>query len=139
MFPLTDQRKILYHLKKDFGRPCNWVRMLEQGFNSTTGQIERTNLVLPMKTIPLPREQAAAFQYSLTFLARNSNFQYGGTYDVGTRDFIFDSGDFPVSFEPSNQDRIIFDGKEYEVKSVSPFDLIATSIMVTAKATEQGG
>ena len=138
MQDFRDMRNTLYQLKRSFGRPVSWRRVLAQTSNDTTGIISTTNLDLPVTAIILPREQDANFSYTLTYLAMNKNFQYGALYDAAIQDFVFDSGDFPTDFKPSNTDKVVLGTKIYDVSRIGAFDIFDTAILVTAKYTEHG-
>lgn len=57
------------------------------------------------------------FQYALGFVRANSNFTYGGYFEVGDRIGIIDGSTIDV--EPTIKDYIVYESRRYDIASVS--------------------
>jgi hypothetical protein len=65
-------------------------------------------------------------------ISSNKEFVSGGTYDVGTRDFIIDRRDCPNLPELSADDWLVYDNDKYQIKTVQKFE-VGTGWIITAK------
>ena len=121
-------RRNLYDLKKTWGVQVDWFRLLGSAFNVETGKMvtnwEKFSI---RRGILLPSQLDRTAMYSLSYLAANKNFVYGGLFDTDNRMLIIDVRDLPRTFQidasqPEFNDKIIAEHKRYQLKRVFDFD-----------------
>lgn len=125
-------RQALYSLKRDYGAEITVYKLVSSETEVTTGarqivtesyRVKRA-IVMPVK---ITRDQ----KQSISLISSNKEFVEGGTYDVGTRDFIIDRRDISLP-ELSADDWIIYNRKKYQIRSVENFEVDAGWI-ITAR------
>jgi hypothetical protein len=111
----------IYKLKRMYGGP---IIVYKQGTPKTdydTGEMEwidrsvirvRLAIILPVK---IERTQAQG----ISIISAGKEFAYGGMYDKGSRWFYIDPRDLPKGYEIKRDDWIVYDGKKYEIESIT--------------------
>ena len=74
------------------------------------------------RAIILPVKVAREIATSITIVAANKMMVYGGAYDAGTRQFMFDAFDMPRDFQFAKDDFILYNDRRYEIKSYEEFE-----------------
>jgi hypothetical protein len=111
-------RQLLYTLKRQYGGPADVYQLVSSDTTYTTGvkkKFYRKTVI--SKCIILPVKVVREVATSITVVAANKMMVYGGSYDAGTRQFIFDARDLAANFDFQKDDFILYNGRRYEVKS----------------------
>jgi hypothetical protein len=99
-------------LKKDYGVPVKYGRLVKNQLNLDTGINSVTKEVyLIRKAIQLPTKLHRKFVQDIAYLAANKNFTYGALFDEKVSLFIVDSRDLPRGFR-LNMDDFLFIGHQ---------------------------
>jgi len=116
-------RKILYNLKRQYGGRVDVYKLGSTDTNYETGikTYTRTMICVP-KCIVLPVKIQREVVQSISQISADKAFVYGGTYDAGTRMFIIDARDLPNDYEIVNDDWLVYDGRRYDIKSITEFE-----------------
>lgn len=116
-------RQLLYSLKRQYGGPLIIYKLESSTVDYETGI--KTTFVSTTKihrAIILPVKVAREVATSITIVAANKMMVYGGSYDAGIRQFVFDARDLPDNFNFSKDDFIVYNGRRYEIKSYEEFE-----------------
>jgi len=114
-------KKLLYRLKRIWGQPISVRRPLTNTHNVETGAISRTYTTYSIdRAIIMPISEARKFKYSLSYVAGNKNFTYGGFYDQQSRFLILDKAD--VDIIPNADDNIQISGDIYIVVTTETYE-----------------
>jgi hypothetical protein len=124
-------RRTLYSLKRQYWGRVDMYKLVVANSDYETGTktYTRTMVTVP-KAIVLPVKIAREAVQGISTISANKAFVYGGTYDAGTRTFIFDTRDLPDSYEIVMDDWMIYNGRRYDIKSISEFEQHAAWIVV---------
>jgi len=127
-------RKTLYSLKREFGFPVTFHKLietynLETGARTPTIEIKKVNRVIVM-----PDALQRKFDYDLAYIAAAKNFTYGGFYDTSLRRIIVDRQDLG-NFELELGMYFIWSEKRWEIAKIVEFEL-QTGFIVFARAVE---
>lgn len=68
-------------------------------------------IILPVK---ITREQTQ----TISMISSDKQFVYGGYYDRHARRFFIDPRDLPSGYVIEQDDHIVYDGKQYEIKEI---------------------
>jgi len=121
-----ERRSAIYDLKRRSGEPLDWYTNQGSSFDTVTGKTEYSWKVIKVrKAIVLPNQMDRAFKFSLSYLAANKNFIYGGEFDKSLIQVIIDLRDLPRDFqnrEVNQSDKICLNGKVYQIRSIEIFD-----------------
>lgn len=118
----------LYNLKKHWGIPVEWYQLIETSMDVTTGILDTDYKVVKIrKGVLLPKKSNRGFKYSLSYLAANKNFVYGGYFDTDERFLIVDVRDLPHDWNVDHNqveynDKLIIDGQRYNLKKSEDYD-----------------
>lgn len=118
----------LYNLKKHWGSPVEWYQLIDTSMDVTTGLLDTNYKVVKIrKGILLPKQGTRGFKYSLSYLAANKNFVYGGYFDSDKRYLIVDVRDLPKDWNVDHNqveynDKIIIDGQRYSLTKSEDYD-----------------
>lgn len=110
-------RRVLYKLKRRFGKPIHYVRIINPGtVNLDTGKrdIEQLDSTFIRKVVVLPKRMQEKFVYDLAFISANRNFTEGGFFDRVDCVFLIDARDLKVRVDTTN-DYIIWSNERYNV------------------------
>lgn len=114
-------RKVIYRLKRDYGFPITFYKVISETLNLETG--ERTPVIDYIKikrAIALPSQLQQKFEYDLAYIAAAKNFTYGGLYDTSLKRIIIDGNDLG-DFIPDVKDYFIMNERRWEVGRVDEF------------------
>lgn len=116
----------LYMLKRQYGGCIDIYRRLGGETDHETGIVTVEKDVITVKrAIILPAKVVRITDQTISVISANKQFVYGGSYNKGTRLFIIDRRDVPQldlkTFELTEEDWIVYDGRKYEIKE---FELI---------------
>jgi hypothetical protein len=126
-------RRALYSLKRDYGAPIEIYKLADSQTDVRTGSKSVTKSMFPIRRgIVLPEKLDRVAQQSISLISSNKQFVSGGTYDVGTREFIIDRRDCPLLQTLSADDWIVYNLGKYQIKNIQSFEANAGWI-VTAK------
>lgn len=128
-------RNVLYALKRQYGFPVTFTKILTSSVNPETGRqtAERRTLTV-RRAIVLPSLMQRKFAYDLTFIAQNKNFTYGGFYDTSRRRLIIDRRDVPSDFDVEIDDYFIFEDRRWQVAEVEEFEFKTGLIIIGQEA-----
>ena len=115
---------VLYYLKHQLGIDAQLYRISTDSVNRATGEktISRTTIKIK-RMIVFPVRSIMKFQQTISYLAANKNFTYGGEFKIGDRELIIDQRDLPTrNYELSMSDYIVFDGKRYNIVDTIALD-----------------
>ena len=127
-------RRALYSLKRDYGARFDIYKLNSSATDARTGEKTISKTPYPILRGPvMPVRMQRGSQQSISLISNNKEFVSGGTYDVGTRDFIVDRRDCPALPELTPDDWIVYNGKKYQIKTVEAFEVDAGWI-ITAKS-----
>jgi hypothetical protein len=116
-------RQLLYSLKRQYGGPVTIYKLEDSTTDYETGIktqfVSKTDV---RRGIILPVKVAREVATSITLVAANKMMVYGGSYDAGVRQFIFDAQDLPSDFNFNKDDFIIYNNRRYEIKSYEEFE-----------------
>lgn len=111
----------IYKLKRMYGAE---IAVYKQGTPSTdydTGEMEWVNRSVTRirQAIVLPVKIERTQTLGIAVISAGKEFAYGGMYDTGSRWFYIDPRDLPKGYEIKRDDWIVYDGKKYEVESIT--------------------
>ncbi len=116
-------RETLYALKRDYGDRIDIYKLLSSSTDELTGAKVITKDYFPIRrAIVMPEKKDRTVQQSISLISANKEFVQGGTYDVGTRDFIVERRDCPNLPELGADDWIVYEGLKYQIKTVETFE-----------------
>jgi hypothetical protein len=105
-------RDTLYQMKKDYGVPVKYGRLVKNELNLDTGINTVTKEVyLIRKAVLLPTKLMRKFVQDIAYLAANKNFTYGALFDEKLSLLIIDSRDLPRGLQ-LNMDDFLFMGHQ---------------------------
>ena len=113
--------RLVYRLKHELGEPLTWVLKkgvtVDIGSGNTSEELEKTYI---HRAIVFPIKYAEEFKYSISYLATNKNFVYGGYFGSSHLGIVIDLRDIPLEdITDRMDDRVILqDGSEYEVGGI---------------------
>ena len=117
-------RRLLYSLKKGYGYPITFYRVVSETLNVETGV--RTPVISYHKVdkvIILPSILQRRFESDTL----TKDFHYGSYYDTALRRLIVDPRDFS---DIKNNDYFIWEGKRYEVSQVHDLENDAALLII---------
>lgn len=116
-------RRLLYSLKRQYRGRVDIYKLDSTDTDYETGvkTYVRTMVTVPKCIVVPVKIQREAVQ-TISIISANKAFVYGGTYDAGTRTFIVDARDLPDDYEIQDDDWFIYNGRRYEIKSISEFE-----------------
>lgn len=119
-------RRALYSLKRDYGARIDIYKLNSSTTDERTGTKSINKTVFPIQRgIVMPVKLDRVAQQSIAYISNNKEFVSGGTYDVGTRDFIVDRRDCPTLPTLTADDWIVFNSRKYQIKNVQTFEVDA--------------
>ncbi len=124
-------QQTLYSLKRQYGGTVSVYRLNNAETDVRTGrkQIDKDVFVV-RRAIVLPVTVSRSVIQSISQISANKAFVYGGSFDSGLRKFIIDARDLPGGFEFTNDDWLVYNGRRYEIKTISEFEFRAAWIIV---------
>jgi hypothetical protein len=127
-------RRALYSLKLDYGARIDIYKLNGSSTNARTGAKTISKTLYPIRrAIVMPVKIDRTAQQSISLISSNKEFVMGGTYDVGTRDFIIDRRDCPNLPSLNADDWLVYDNGKYQIKTVEEFEVGAGWIVVAKK------
>lgn len=113
---LNDYKTTLYTLKRAFGRSATVYKLLTDNYNTNTGAITKNYQSQSLTNfIVFPNDLKRKFAYSISYLAADKNFTYGGMYDVNTREAILDKRDLTL-FTLDTSCYFLMDNKKFNIE-----------------------
>jgi hypothetical protein len=110
-------RDTLYQLKKDYGVPVKYGRLVRNEINLDTGLNRVTKEVyLIRKVIQLPTKLQRKFIQDIAYLAANKNFTMGAMFDEKISLFIIDSRDLPRGLQLNMEDFLFMGHQRFAIK-----------------------
>lgn len=107
-------RRLLYGLKRQWGRDFDYVQILTSEANSVTGDFEIHRRIIRFPAVLLPQSQLRKFIQDISYLAANKNFTYGGYNDYNALSIVILKSDLPLDFNPDLNGYINYDHKRFE-------------------------
>lgn len=107
-------RRLLYGLKRQWGKNFDYVQILTSEANSVTGDFEIHRKIVRFPAVLLPQSQIRKFIQDIGYLAANKNFTYGGYNDFNTLSIVILKSDLPSDFNPDLNGYINYNHKRYE-------------------------
>ena len=137
MYGKHQARKIMYSLKKHWSYPLDWYRLISTITDRRTGK-KVTDWVKARvrKAILLPKVDTREFKYSLSYLAANKNFVYGGYFDKSKRYVLIEARDLPDTWtidtdQVEFNDKIIINNDRYELSKAENYDESGAVYIIT--------
>jgi hypothetical protein len=127
-------RRLIYSLKKQWGRELSYVQILGSTTDYGTGSRSIERRIYNLTVVVLPAHTARKFIQDIGYLAANKNFTYGGVNDYNKAMFLFDRSELPDDFQPDLNGYINYNGKRYERVSID--NLLDTAFMLVAQGVE---
>lgn len=115
-----EQRRILYGLKRLFGRRVTLTKKLTPTVAAKTGLqsfTSETPFVI-RRAILGPAEWNRSFAYDLAYIAAQRNFTYGGFFDRAEMAVIVDARDVAAFGEIKTDDTFVWASETYKVSNV---------------------
>lgn len=126
-------RETLYSLKRQYGDRIDIYKLLSSSTNELTGvKVINKDCYPIQRAVVMPERKDRTVQQSISLISANKEFVQGGTYDVGTRDFIVERRDSPNLPDLGADDWIVYAGFKYQIKTVELFEPNAGWV-ITAK------
>jgi len=126
MYDNKERKSCLYELKKRASKPLTWYKNLDSFFDTVTGNTKYSwEIYQVRRAIVLPTNLDRAFKFSLSYLAANKNFIYGGEFDKEIVNIIIDLRDLPKAFQERDackDDKVIMDGKVFQISNFEIVD-----------------
>ena len=117
----VNMSRLVYRLKQELGEPLTWVFKKGVTVDIGSGSTEEiSEEVYIHRAIVFPIKYADEFKYSISYLATNKNFVYGGYFGASHLGIVIDVRDLSSdNVIGRTEDRVILqDGSEYEVSDV---------------------
>lgn len=116
-------RQALYVLKRNYGSTVTLYTLVSASTDYTTGvkTVSQTPLVI-RRCIVLPVKMQREVSQGIAAISANKEFAYGGSYDVGTREFVIDSRDLPAGTSIQQDDWLLYNDRRYELKSIEELE-----------------
>jgi hypothetical protein len=130
----------VYRLKHEIGEPVKWVRRLSVSLDIESGlEREEKEEHYIHRAVVFPSQFIQDAKYSITYLASNKNFVYGGFFGRANLAIVIDLRDFPFKdFSNMLEDKVILqDDTMYEVKSID-YGSMNAYIVVKLEAVTNG-
>lgn len=125
-------RRALYMLKREYGDRVEIHKLLSSETDVRTGRKEiTTNRIVVPRAIVLPETLDRTTKHNIAFISSNKEFAFGGTSDIGTRNFIIDRRDVSLP-ELSADDWLVYLHHKYQIQKIQSFEQDAGWI-ITAK------
>lgn len=126
---------VLYRMKRRYGVPVNFIKVLSENVDLTTGVKTQVRDSLQVnRVIVLPSLIHREFFYDLAWITGNKDFTYGGQTLTDTRKFVVDRADLG-GWEIKIGDILVYDSKRYDVNEVDEFET-RMGYLVSAKESE---
>jgi hypothetical protein len=110
-------RDTLYQMKKDYGVPIKYGRLVKNELDYDTGRNTVTKQVYVIrKAVLLPTKLMRKFVQDIAYLAANKNFTYGALFDEKTSLFIVDARDLPRGLQLDMNDFLFMGHQRYAIK-----------------------
>ena len=111
-------RRVLYSLKRLYGGRIDLYKLGTVTTDYKTGVKTVTRTVVPIKrSIVLPVKIWRSIGPNTT-----PEFNYGGTYDLGTRIFVIDARDLPTDYVIEKDDWLVYNGQRYGLKNITELE-----------------
>ncbi len=113
----------IYTLKREFGCSLELYIVKAVTPDLSTGTTTSDIRKIKINRAPvLQTKDVQAFKYSLSFIAANKNFTYGGLFGVSTRLILIDANDLPVNYVWAEDHYFIISNKRYNMKEMGLYD-----------------
>lgn len=127
-------RQALYSLKRQYGARIDIYKLLDSETDVRTGIKAITKTMFPVeRAIVLPVKIDRSVQQGIAAISANKEFVMGGSYDVGTRNFIIDRRDCPTLPDLTADDWLVYHGDKYQIKSIEEFEIDCGWIIAARK------
>ena len=116
-------RATLYRMKRTYGLPIEICQRILGATDLESGEksISYMKVRIP-RAIVQPAKVSRSFVYDLAYISANKDFTSGGFFDSTDRRIIVDAADIPADWEIDNNQFIIYNRKQYEIKSFYEFE-----------------
>lgn len=126
---------VLYRMKRRYGLPVNFIKLLSETVDLETGiKSQQRDSLMISRVIVLPSLIHREFFYDLAWITGNKDFTYGGQTLTDERKFIVDRNDLG-EWVLAVDDSLIYDGKRFDIREVNEFES-RLGYLVTAKESE---
>ena len=120
-------------MKKEYGGEITVYQLGTTTTNYDTGiKSHNHTSTYIRRAVVLPSKMMREVTQTISLISSNKKIVQGGSYDVGTRWFIIDRKDVPVTFLPDEDDWIVYDGARYSLIEIDEFEY-HTAWMIKAK------
>jgi len=121
-------RLAIYKLKRLFGGTIFLYRQGDPTTNLRAGTKDWPNkeVIRVEYAIILPAKMTREQTQTISMISADKQFVYGGYYDRNARWFFIDPRDLPSGYVIEQDDHIVYDGRQYEIKEIldTEFDAI---------------
>ena len=112
-------RNAIYRLKWLYGFPADIYRETSGVYDPKTGRTDITRTKIHInRMIVFPGLSHRDIFFSITYIKANSNFIVGGDIELDDRQFLIDARDLPRNFELLTTDYIVWEHKQFTIKSL---------------------
>ncbi len=130
-------RKVIYRLKRRFGRPIDIYRDVLSSFDPKTGKQTVTPTKISVtRAIVLPGLKYGAIFQSISFIKANSNFVLGGDVRLDDRHFIVDCKDIPKDFIIQQGDYLFLNDQKYDIIKVESLEEQTGSYLICRRIVD---
>lgn len=111
-------RRVLYSLKRLYGGRIDLYKLGSVATDYKTGikTVIRTMTTI-QRSIVLPVKIWRTIGPNTT-----AEFNYGGSYDLGTRIFVIDARDLPTDYVIEKDDWLVYNGQRYGLKNITELE-----------------
>ncbi len=127
-------RQALYSLKRQYGARIDIYKLVNSETDVRTGNKTITKTMFRVeRAIVLPVKIDRSVQQGISLISANKEFVTGGSYDVGTRNFIIDRRDCPTLPDLTADDWLVYHCGKYQIKSIEEFEIDCGWIVTARK------
>lgn len=129
-------RRTIRMMKAEYGGPITVYKLgtTSTDYDSGVKTYNNTSTFI-RRAVVLPSRMARELTQSISLISANKKIVQGGTYDVSKRAFIIDRTDTPSTFNFSNDDWIVYEGKRFDILTIDEFEY-ETGWIVVGKVIE---
>lgn len=126
--------RLLYSLKRQWGKEFDYVQILSSDLDDRTGSREIRRDVFHIKAVLLPQATVRKFIQDIGYLAADKNFTYGGLSDFNRLTLLIDINDLPQGFDINLNGYVNYAHKRFE--RVKFDNLFEVAFLLTSQGIE---
>lgn len=126
--------RLLYSLKRQWGKEFDYVQILSSDLNDRTGDREISRSVFRIPAVLLPQSTVRKFIQDIGYLAADKNFTYGGLNDFNKLTLLIDKNDLPEGFNENLNGYVNYGHKRFEMVKID--NLFEIAFLLTSQGVE---